>query len=110
MPALRVFVLDVIVDEREVVDQLDRRPRGHDRLTIPTARLAGQDRQHPTQPLAAVAARFRGADRRARGVRPAQMVPQHAVDDGLLLRRRQHRAQLVIHPRNPLVDQVIAHP
>src|SRR5204863_3524041 len=42
----------VIVDEREVVDELDRRARGKQLLRLAAERLPGRERQHRPDPLA----------------------------------------------------------
>ena len=85
----RVLVLDVVVDEREVVQQLDRRGRGQDTLRLIRARqgLEHQKAEQGTEALATA---------RPAGIQ-AEVVQHHAVE-GLQRRLglRQQRADLLI--------------
>ncbi len=74
MSSLRIPVLDIVVNEREVVDELQRDRRRESLAPIAPDGLAGQEAQRRAQLLAAT-----GGDRTAILVLPAQVVAQHSV-------------------------------
>ena len=73
-PPEMAAILDVVVDQRKVVDQFQSRGRGKGLPRIATGRLTGNQADHGTQPLAAV-----GLDRTQHFVGPAKMKVHHTV-------------------------------
>ena len=85
--AARVLVLDVVVDEREVVKELDRGADGQHTRAIPAERFEDEHHEDRSQPLAPA---------RPFGVE-AEVVLHHAVEG--LERRfalREKRSDLVV--------------
>ncbi|MCZ7542369.1 MAG: hypothetical protein M5R40_01980 [Anaerolineae bacterium] len=86
-PAGGAFVLDVVVDQREVVQQLDRRRRRQRRLHVAAGGLGAEQQQAGPHALAACAVAGPAAF-----VNPAQVVAQHQAVIVRLSGQRPHHA------------------
>ena len=70
----RIAVFDVVVDQREVVQQFDRGRGGQGGVPVAAGGFAGEQRQHRANAFAGI--ELRGLEI---GIDPAQMIMQHAV-------------------------------
>ncbi len=91
MAPVRASVLDIVVDEREVVEQLDRGGDGR-RVLRPAADGLGHEHRDQ-RPDAFALDRFAGLrlGRLPGGVREAQMVSGHRLHEGRLAVERAER-------------------
>ena len=93
MVASLVHVLNVVVDKREAVDQLDGHCRGHRLLDRASRGLAGEETEGGAQGLS-----LGGGEGLPVPVRPAHVVPEHAVHAGVVLRQLQPQGLAKVGP------------
>ena len=106
--ACRILVLDVVVDQREVVEQLDRRGRGKHTARIAGQRFVNQGAEHRPQALPGRASlrlqsevvQHHPVEGPKRRVRAGQKSADLLVDGGdVCLESATHRRPIICAPR-----------
>ena len=106
VPPLGVFVLQVIVDQGEVVDELDRGGGGDGRAGGSARGLACQQAEHTAELLAAIAPGQVPGQRLEAGRQPAQVVALNPVQLNAGGPGREYGFHLVLDPLDARFDPV----